>query len=75
MIALQAKGGELIMPNFQPGDFVYHKATEIRGVIARKEINPLAPNEWIVAWADGKRGPHAEAELWTEEEYKQRKEV
>ena len=59
------------MAEFKPGQIVYHKATEKKGVISRK--GHLGAG-WDVAWDDGTKGRHVqEAELYTEEEYKELK--
>lgn len=57
------------MVEFKESDIVYHKATLQKGVIAAKAEHM----GWLVAWADGKRTVHTEAELYTEEEYKKKR--
>ena len=56
------------MAKFKEGDIVYHKATHKRGVISRKSTGA----RWYIVWEDGNGGVHTEAELYTEEEYKEK---
>ena len=55
------------MAEFKEGGIVYHKATLQRGVISAKAEHM----GWLVAWADSKKTVHTEAELYTEEEFKE----
>lgn len=53
------------MAEFKEGDIVYHKATHQKGVLAAK----MHGGGWNIAWQDGKKSIHTEAELYTEKEY------
>ncbi len=61
---------------FKKGDIVYHKSTLKNGVISNEIVAPVRGEiyDWEIVWKDGERGKHTEAELWTEEEYKEYKE-
>ena len=56
------------MEKFKAGDIVYHKATEKKGVISEIRDGRVG-----IAWQDGKESFHNEAELYTEQEYKDSK--
>ena len=54
------------MAEFKVGNVVYHKATLKRGVI----VAGTSKSGWQIKWEDDLLTSHSEAELYTEEEYK-----
>ena len=56
------------MAEFKDGDIVYHKASLKKGVIAYK----TAGGEWWVKWDEKEGTACTDAELLTEEEYKEK---
>jgi len=57
---------------FKPGDIVYHKATQKRGVIV--EAGGRGKGNWLITWEDDKRTVSNEVELWSEAEYRKMRE-
>jgi hypothetical protein len=57
------------MGSFKPGDLVYHKSTNKKGVIKEKERNG---DDWWIVWQDGNASFHAEVELYSEEEHREK---
>jgi len=54
---------------FKPGDIVYHKATDQKGVVASEEA---AEGYLMIAWEDSKKDYCTKVELETEEEHKKK---
>jgi hypothetical protein len=57
------------MAELKDGDIVYHKATRKRGVVAGRRDDL---GELHIAWENGTKDWHTPAELWIEEEYKEK---
>jgi len=56
------------MADLKAGDIVYHKASERKGVLARKSDD----GQWWVKWNEKEGSSCGVEELWTEEEHKKK---